>query len=226
MCGRFTQITNPSQVAREFGVKEIHFDPARAVPRYNVAPTQPVMVVRSDLTSGDRQLSLLLWGLIPFWAKDPKALPNLINARIETAAIKPSFRGAFKVRRCLIPSDGFYEWKRDGTDKQPYFIHRNDGQHVAIAGLWEEWEPADGSYVETFTLLTREADSGMRALHDRMPVLVRPDQYDLWLDPRRQGKDVWPLLHPLGSDQLAFTPVSKRVNSPANDDPSVLQPVL
>lgn len=224
MCGRITQITNASQVAVEFSITKLHFDPVRAVPRYNVAPTQPVMVITSDL-SGQRHLSLMQWGLIPAWAKDLSKLPTLINARLETIAEKPSFRGAFRHRRCLVPTDGFYEWKRDGKDKQPFFIHRPDGHALAIAGLREQWESPDGGLVETFCLITRDADQGMLQVHNRMPVMLNPSDYDAWLDPKQQGKDVLPRLHPVGSDQLAFTAVSKRVNSTANDDPSLLTPV-
>lgn len=226
MCGRITQTTNAAQVAQEFSVTRNMLDPARVIPRYNVAPSQPVMVVRNDPHSGERALDFLLWGLIPSWSKDPAKLPHLINARVETVAEKPSFKGPFRYRRCLVPADGFYEWKRDGQEKQPFFIHRPDGHALAIAAIWEEWEPSDGSLVETFALLTQEADVNMAQIHDRMPVMLGSHDFDLWLDPKRSGREVLPKIHATGTGDLAFTPVSKRVNSAANDDPQLIEPVI
>lgn len=234
MCGRFT-LTNPGQeLLPQFDLAQI----PSLEPRYNIAPTQPVAVVRVARTPGIghqdevgarsaqiRELALLQWGLIPFWAKDPAVGERLINARSETVAEKPAFREAFKRRRCLVLADGFYEWhKQDGT-KQPFFIRLRSGQPFAFAGLWERWQGPE-SVIESCTLLTTEPNDLMRQLHNRMPVILRPDDYGLWLDPMvRETDALHPLLQPYPEQEMLAYPVSRRVNSPDNDDPRCIEPL-
>ncbi|MGA8619261.1 MAG: SOS response-associated peptidase, partial [Candidatus Sulfotelmatobacter sp.] len=156
-------------------------------PRYNVAPTQSVAVIRQNPKEPVRQLSLMRWGLIPSWAKDSSAAASMINARAETAATKPAFGDALKSRRCLIPADGFYEWMRTGKTKQPYCFEVNEGKLFAFAGLWERWRDPGGQWVKSFSILTTTPNAVTSAVHDRMPVILDPDNYDLWLDPGMQN---------------------------------------
>jgi putative SOS response-associated peptidase YedK len=192
-------------------------------PRYNIAPTQPVAVIRQRGSA--RELSLMRWGLIPSWAKDPAIGSRMINARAETVATKPSFRAAFKRRRCLIPADGFYEWqKRDGRTKQPFYIGLKDEQPFAFAGLWESWTAADGSEIESCTVITTAANDLLRELHDRMPVILDEDDYPRWLDPKPVSADnLQSLLHPFPSERMRFYPVNTVVNSPQNEVPQCIQ---
>jgi putative SOS response-associated peptidase YedK len=193
-------------------------------PRYNIAPSQPVAVVRQT-AEGKRELVKLRWGLVPSWAKDVSVGNQLINARSETAATKPAFRAAMRQRRCLVPTDGFYEWKKVGKQKQPYFIRRADDKAFAFAGLWERWSDAERRPLETCTILTTDANELLRPLHERMPVIVEPADYSTWLDPLRTDPDQFhPLFASLTSEQLISTPVSIHVNSPANDDADCLAP--
>jgi putative SOS response-associated peptidase YedK len=193
-------------------------------PRYNIAPSQPVAVVR-QAADGTRELVKLRWGLVPSWAKDVSVGNQLINARSETAATKPAFRAAMRQRRCLVPTDGFYEWKKVGKQKQPYFIRRADDKPFAFAGLWERWSDAEGRPLETCTILTTDANDVLRPLHERMPVIVEPADYSAWLDPARTDPDQFrPLFASLTSEQLISSPVSTHVNSPANDDAECLAP--
>ena len=221
MCGRFVLRASPQQLQTLFDLAEA---PA-AAPRYNIAPTQPVMAVRVSPHGGLREATFLNWDLIPFWAKDPKIGSRMINARAETAAEKPSFRAAFKYRRCIVPADGFYEWKKEGGGKQPYLIGMETGAVFGIAGLWEHWEQ-DGSVIESCTLLTTEANDWMESLHHRMPVILEPQDYDEWLDPAVQKSG--PLLHlmrPFSGETMRAFPVSKGVNNPRNDGPNCVEPV-
>ncbi len=211
MCGRYTLSVPAGALAEEFGLT----GPLPEVPsRYNIAPTQEVAAV---LANGGRHLEMLRWGLIPPWADDPGIGSRMINARSETAAEKPSFRSAFKRRRCLIPADGFYEWQRTGNGKQPYYIHMKDGSSFAFAGLWESW----GKGVEeirTCTILTTEANELVGEVHQRMPVIVAPENYEIWLDPDlHDANRLTPLPTPYPSEALEAYPVSRFVNSPSND---------
>ncbi len=219
MCGRFSFAT-PSEVVEEvFGVDASSL----GGPRYNIAPTQQVAVVR--WREGRRQLAWVQWGLIPGWAKERSIGARLINARAETAAEKPAFRGAFKARRCLVPADGFYEWVRQGTGKQPYFITFQDGRPFAFAGLWELWS-GGGEAVESCTLLTTAPNQVVAPLHDRMPAILPPEHWPLWLDPEvRDPRAVQPLLRPHPPQGMVAWPVSTRVNSPRFDDPACRQPL-
>lgn len=200
-------------------------------PRYNICPTQPVTCVRQSDT-GENEAVNLRWGLVPFWSKDLKIGARMINARSETAATKPSFRAAFKSRRCLILTDGFYEWKKIGKQKQPYYISRRDDQPFCFAGLWESWrdksakaEPASEP-VETCTILTTEANATLQPLHDRMPVILAQDQFDFWLDKEFSNVErLEELLVPLATDDLQTYPVSTMVNRPINDSPQCIEPL-
>jgi putative SOS response-associated peptidase YedK len=195
--------------------------------RYNIAPTQEVAAVRMEPDSGQRELGLLHWGLIPSWAKDKKIASKLINARAETVAEKPSFRSAFTKRRCLILADGFYEWQKlEGGKKQPHYIHRQDDMPFAFAGLWESWN-GEGEAVESCTIITTSANEVMQPLHDRMPVILSGKDYDLWLDPAFKDKAaLQELLKPCPVDWLEAYPVSTRVNSPKHDEAACLERVV
>jgi putative SOS response-associated peptidase YedK len=222
MCGRFTLVAPGEAIAELFDLTEI----PSLVPRYNIAPTQPIAAVRLSQSTGDRELSYFHWGLIPRWAKDIKIGSRMINARSETAAEKPSFRAAIKYRRCLVPADGFYEWQKVNGGKQPVRIQMKNGDPFAIAGLWENWISSDGSEIDSCTLLTTEPNDLLRAVHNRMPVLLHPDDFDRWLDTNSYPvPEVQDLLHPFPAEDMTFYPVSKHVNSPGNDDPLCIQPL-
>ena len=211
MCGRFAQRTSARELARTFGVE---VPEARA--RYNLAPSQDVLAVRQ--TAEGRSAVMLRWGLIPAWAKDPSIGHKLINARSETVTEKPSFRDAFKRRRCLVPADGFYEWQRRGPSKQPYYFQMKDGQPFAMAGLWERW--TDGAAeIETCTILTTTANPLLASIHERMPVILKAEDYDLWLDESlHSAEQLTPLLNPYPAAGMTADPVSLYVNNPAHDD--------
>jgi putative SOS response-associated peptidase YedK len=205
-------------------------------PRFNIAPTQPVAAVRLAPESGQRQLAFLKWGLVPAWAKDPAIGNRLINARAESVAEKPAFRAAFRRRRCLVVADGFYEWQRSGGRKQPYFIRLRDDRPFAFAGLWESWEGKDvprtfwetvpgTSLLETCTLITTGPNELMEPIHNRMPVILAPNDYDRWLDPAIQEPDALrPLLRPYPASAMLALPVSPHVNNPRNDDAECIAP--
>ncbi len=221
MCGRYT-LTTPLQ-----GVQQVFDFPERMnlAPRTNIAPTQEVPAVRLG-PDGGRHLVLLRWGLIPAWAKDRSIASRLINARSETVAEKPSFRGAFAKRRCLVPADGYYEWQTTKAGKQPFRITRADGGVFAMAGLWEAWrDPESGAAVETCCLLTTQANAALAAIHHRMPVILDQAQFDPWLDPRSDGAGLLALLGPARPELLTFYAVSRRVNRVANQEPGLIDPV-
>jgi putative SOS response-associated peptidase YedK len=224
MCGRYTLKTPGTQVATLFGLAE---EPS-LTPRYNIAPTQAVPVVRvlrANPETKGRELVPLRWGLVPPWADDPSVGNRLINARAETVAGKPSFRGAFRHRRCLIPADGFYEWRKEGAKKQPVYVRRKDGQPFAFAGLWEEWE-REGEVIESCAIITTEANDLMAEFHDRMPVIVRPKDYGLWLDPQVQDPALLePLLRPYPGGEMEVYPVGRLVNDPRHEDPKCVEPL-
>jgi len=195
-------------------------------PRYNIAPTQPVPVIRENPKEPARELSLMRWGLIPSWAQDSSVAAQMINARSETAATKPALRGALKFRRCLIPADGFYEWLRTGKSKQPYCFEVNDGQLFAFAGLWDRWKDPSGNWMKTCSILTTTPNAVTAAVHDRMPVILDPDSYDLWLDPGMQNvAAASELLKPYDARIMRCYPVSTRINSVANDGEGCSEPV-
>jgi len=217
MCGRFTLAASAEQLATQFqltGAPEL-------APRYNIAPTQPVAAVRA--CDAGRELALLRWGLVPSWAKDLSMGAKLINARAETAAEKPAFRSAMRQRRCIIPADGFYEWQARADGKQPFYIRLADGQPFGLAGLWERWKGPEGDWLESCTILTTSANSLMQPLHDRMPVILAPEQYERWLDSRLQDPAaLHELLSPFPAEAMAAMPVSKAVNKVGNEGPALI----
>jgi len=224
MCGRFTAKLTWQQLhdLYEIAVPESAPPELDLMPRYNIAPTQTVPIVRLN-SARRRELALLRWGLIPFWATDAKIAQRTINARAETIATAPAFRAAFENRRCLIPASGFYEWKKldDGT-KQPYFIGLRDGAPFAFAGLWERWSKG-AAPVETFTIITGQPNSLVAPLHDRMPAILDPEDYNAWLTATDRAA-LQALLQPFPAQLMTAYAVSKRVNNAKNDDPAVLEP--
>ncbi len=220
MCSRYSLTTPAEAVRAHFGT----INAAEFPPRYNIAPTQPVLIVRLDHKK-QRELCLVRWGLIPSWVKDPRDFSTLINARSETAAEKPSFRGPMRHRRCLVPCSGFYEWTGVRGAKQPHLVARVDGSVMALAGLWEHWLGADGSEMDSMAILTTEANEDMRAIHDRMPVILQPSQFAEWLDcSSGSSTEVRSLLKPLADGELVVRPVSRKVNNPRNDSREVQEP--
>ncbi len=223
MCGRFT-LTKPSNViASVFQVSDV----PESLPRYNVSPSQTIATVRQS--DKGRHLSALRWGLIPSWAKDSTMGFKLINARSETVAEKPSFRQAFKHRRCLVVADGFYEWQRtEGkSKKQPYYFHLKENAPFAFAGLWEKWQSSEDETIETCTILTTVANELLEPIHDRMPVILQPNDWEVWLDQEHnfaKPNILQSLLKPYSSQAMETFPVSNRVNSPKYDSPDCIQP--
>jgi putative SOS response-associated peptidase YedK len=224
MCGRYTLTSSGEELALLFDISDLPM----VLPRYNLAPTQEAAVVRMPAPGEPRRLDLLKWGLIPYWAKEASIGNRMINARSESVAEKPAYRWSFKKKRCLIPADGFYEWKKEGKLKQPYLIHRKDGKPFAFAGLWSSWKSPDQEKpVETFTILTTDANDLLRPLHDRMPVIVDPENFDLWLDPKMgDAAKLQPLLAPHAVDGFEAFPVSRAVNSPAHEAEDCIAPLV
>jgi len=220
MCGRYTLRADAEAIQLAFNLEEVD---GWTAPRFNIAPTQQVAVI-SD--SDPKILSFMKWGLVPSWAKDSKIGSRMINARSETAAEKPSFRTAFKRRRCLIPADGYYEWTKQGSRKIPMYIRHAERELFAFAGLWESWKQPDGTWLQTCAILTTEANDKVRPIHHRMAVIIEPEDYDTWLAPRELLPPEWqPLMAGPGPEQLTFHEVSTRVNSPANDNPTLVAPL-
>ncbi|HMQ38880.1 MAG TPA: SOS response-associated peptidase [Micropruina sp.] len=219
MCGRFIQCTSGDRLAERFHLSA----PPDLTPRYNVAPSQPVGAVRG--AEGRREWVALRWGLIPAWSPEPRTSYSTINARAETVADKPTYRHAFRRRRCLIPADGFYEWRKIGSGKQPYCIAPADGEPVAFAGLWERWE-RDGQALESCTILVTQANALIAPIHDRMPVILDPADEARWLDPTLTDP-VAPqaLLIPCPPERLRLWPVGVAVNSARHDGPDLMAPV-
>lgn len=222
MCSRYS-LTSPVQAVRSY------FGASGAVefpPRYNIAPTQPVLIVRND-HKAQPELALARWGLIPSWMKDPAGFATLINARSETAAEKPSFRGPLRHRRCLVPTDGFYEWSGPAGAKRPYRISLNTdsgSKLMGLAGLWEHWLEADGSEVETMAILTVQANTTVGAIHDRMPVILAPADFALWLDCKPgTAEHIQHLLRPAADNLLGLHPVSTRLNNVRNEGAALLE---
>ena len=217
MCGRYTLSTPAGRLAEEFQLDSTVEIP----PSYNVAPTQQVAAVLED--EGGRRLEMLRWGLVPSWADDPDIGARMINARSETAPEKPSFRRAFRGRRCLIAADGFYEWKREDGGKQPYYFRMQDGRPFAFAGLWESWDKGGGE-LRTCTILTTRPNPVAQEIHDRMPVILPHDAYNAWLDPDADKEELGELMIPYPGDDLETYPVSRFVNSPSNNDERCIEP--
>lgn len=222
MCGRFIQYSDPEIYAEQFGLDEIHAVP----PSYNIAPTQQAMIIRQRPTTGLRELLHVRWGLIPYWSKGPDNRFSMINARAESVADKPAYRTAFRRRRCLIPTEGFYEWRALADGKQPYLIRRTDRLPFTMAGLWETWRGNDEDCIESCSIIVTDANATIRPIHDRMPVIVDPEDHRCWLDPANQDLgSLTALLTPAESLAWTLHPVSKRVNSPRNNDPELITPI-
>lgn len=221
MCGRFTLTADPAELQERFSEYTL---PAEYAPRYNIAPTQPILAIPND----DKfKVDFFVWGLIPMWAKNPAIGNKMINARAETLAERPAFRGSLKYKRCLILADGFYEWKSvvGRKAKTPYFIHMKDRKPFVFAGLWDSWNSPDGSQVKSCTIITTEPNELMTLIHNRMPVILHPRDYAKWLDPAPQTPDkLQPLLKPFPADAMDAYPVSALVNRPANDVPALVVP--
>lgn len=223
MCGRFALVTEKNILEMLFELDsriDIDFNP-----RYNIAPTQQAPVVRLSAPVGKREVVLLKWGLVPFWAKDQAIGNRLINARAETAREKPAFRDAYKKRRLLVPASGFYEWKNEADGKQPYFINAKNGDLISFGGLWESWQQGSGQPLETFTILTTEPNPLIAKLHNRMPVIIPPQSFGVWLDPLTAEDHLQQLMKPYPGDQLTYYPVSRLVNKPSNDLPELIKPL-
>jgi putative SOS response-associated peptidase YedK len=219
MCGRYTLRTPVDTLAERF---EIDDTPSSIAASYNVSPTQGVATVLVE--DGKRKLEMLHWGLIPSWADDPSIGNRMINARAETVAEKPSFRKAFRNHRCLVLADGFYEWQKTANGKQPYYIRMEDDSPFAFAGLWESWK--NGSEVRSATIITTDANDVVAPIHNRMPVILHPEDYDLWLDPDFDEKEpLSTLLKPYPAEAMEAYPVSRVVNSPSNNEPSCIESV-
>lgn len=217
MCSRYS-LTSPPEAVRSY----FRYDnEAVFPPRYNIAPSQPVAIVRNT-HSGGRELALVRWGLIPHWVKDPREFRMMINARGETAGDKPSFRGAMRHHRCLVPTDGFYEWTGAPGEKRPFLVRPAAGGPMALAGIYEHWQGADGSEIETMAILTVAANGAIARLHDRMPAILAPENFDAWLDCRSGSSiEAARLLVPAPEDLLELIEVSRQLNNPRNEGPEV-----
>jgi putative SOS response-associated peptidase YedK len=222
MCGRYTLTKEARKLQELYGIID-GFDRQPFQPRYNIAPTQEAAVILFD--DNKPALKFLRWGLIPGWANDEKIGYKLINARCETVSEKPSFRSAFKHRRCLVLADGFYEWKRAGTAKQPYWIYLKDHQPFTVAGLWESWHEPDGSELQSFSIITTGPNELMQPIHDRMPVILPLETGKKWLDSKTSSAQLNELLKPHDADAMSCHPVSPLVNSPKNERPDCVQPL-
>lgn len=223
MCGRYTLSSPGDALADVFDLPEVPQLPLR----FNIAPTQESAVVRVLRPGEPRRLDLLRWGLVPWWAEGPEIGNRMINARAESAAEKPAFRDSLRQKRCLVPADGFYEWQKLGRARQPFLIRRPDRRPFAFAGLWSRWRSKECEPLETYTILTTDADERIGDLHDRMPLILEPEQFDLWLDPAVQDPaKLLPLLRPGGGGDLELVPVSTKVNNPVNDEPDCIEPLV
>jgi len=224
MCGRY-RLSRRKQIIEEYFGSAPWDDDWN--PRYNIAPTQQIPVIRQHPKEPVRQLSLMKWGLIPHWSKSGSDPASTINARSETAATKPAFRDPLKFRRCLVPADGFYEWKRNGASKQPFCFEVNDSELFAFAGLWDGWKNAEMQWIKTCSILTTTPNAVTCTVHDRMPVILHQDSYDLWLDPSMTDVQVVSeLLKPYEARLMRCRPVSTRVNNVANDDEECSRPLV
>jgi putative SOS response-associated peptidase YedK len=219
MCGRFAQFRETRQLAELLAAAI--FTPMP--PRYNVSPSQPILACKLG-PMGERVLEPMHWGLIPSWAESAHTKYSLINARAETVAEKPAFRHAFRHRRCLIPADGFYEW-RPADGKQPYYIHRRDDSPLVFAGLWEHWDGPEGECIDSCTIIVTDANAQLEALHPRMPLILPPSQWGDWLSPATPAATLGAMLAPYTGNDLTWHAVSRRVNNPRNEDASLIRAV-
>jgi putative SOS response-associated peptidase YedK len=223
VCGRVTE-TDPRRILDELNIPG-DVPELDATPRYNIPPTERVPVVRVLASSVGRRLDLLRWGLVPAWAKELAVGNRMINARVETLTEKSAFRDPLRLRRCLVVVDGFYEWQRQGRDKQPFYLRSAGGELLTMAGLWDAWVSPDGEVVESFAIVTKPAEPPLTDIHDRMPAILAPAHHEAWLDPARRDSEPLIGLLSLPSPPLLATPVSSRVNKPGYDNPDCLEPV-
>lgn len=221
VCGRFSLISSEELIRRIFRINR-----APVQMRFNIAPSQEAPVIHIKYGDDLRELTNMRWGLVPSWAKDKSIGNRLINAQCEGLFEKPSFRKAAIVRRCLVPADGFFEWKKEGKSKQPYYIHMKDKMPFAFAGLWETWtDESEETPLLSFTVITTEPNDLVKPIHNRMPVILAPDCYDQWLDPDNQSPEfITPLLRPYNAEEMALYPVGAVVNNPRNDCPECIEP--
>ncbi|WP_310621029.1 SOS response-associated peptidase [Flexibacterium corallicola] len=220
MCGRYTLTASPEDVRRLFE----YIEQPNFPPRYNICPTQPIGLVKNE--HGGRHFALARWGLVPSWVKDPASFTLLINARAETVLEKPSFKNAMKHRRCLIPLTGFYEWKSEGSKKQPYYISSQSGESLAVAGLWETWSHPDGGDIDTAALLTVQSNDDLKSIHHRMPALIERRDFEAWLNTDDVlSRHAVHYLKPADASTLQAVPVSQQVNNRALDLPELIEPV-
>jgi putative SOS response-associated peptidase YedK len=223
MCGRYRLSCRKQIIEEYFDASDWQDDWSL---RFNIAPMQPVPVIRQHPKESVRQISTMRWGLIPNWARDASIASGTINAKSETVANKPAFRDPLRLRRCLIPADGFYEWKRTGRSKQPFCFEVNHGELFAFAGIWDGWKNPDGQWIKTCSILTTSPNAVAAAVHDRMPVILDPSSYDLWLDPGMQNVvAISELLKPHDARLMRCYPVSSRLNHVTNDDADCSRPV-
>lgn len=222
MCGRFVFAVSPEWIRERFQVPFVPEVP----PRYNVAPTDPILAVRvlsEDPTR--REAVFLRWGLVPAWAQEPTIGARMINARAETVAQRPAFRRPFRSRRCIVPLSGFYEWKQESRGKQPYYVCHRSGQPLAVAGIWDRWEGSAGEAIESCALITVPSNRLLEPIHDRMPALLKPEEWSLWLDPRTPLETVQDLLRPYPDEELRAYPVTRYVNDPRHEGPECIRPL-
>ncbi|MGB7264228.1 MAG: SOS response-associated peptidase [Terracidiphilus sp.] len=223
MCGRFARRSTREVLADWFGVDLEDLPPF--APSYNIAPQSVQPIVRLGRDTGDREFALMRWGLVPFWARDAKIGYSTINARAEEAAAKPAFREALRKRRCLVPADAFYEWEHsDPKNKRPFAFALRSGQPYAFAGIWESWRPKEGQPIETFSILTTDANQVVEPIHNRMPVILDPKDYDRWLEPATIERLPLDLLRAFPAEQMISWPVSSRVGNVKNNEPDLLDP--
>jgi putative SOS response-associated peptidase YedK len=221
MCGRFARRSTREVLAEWFGV-DLE-DAPQFTPSYNVAPQSVQPVIRPGRDSGAPEFAMMRWGLVPYWAKDAKIGYSTINARAEEAASKPAFREALRKRRCLVPADAFYEWQRiDAKNKKPFAIALKSGDPYAFAGLWESWRPKEGEALKTFTILTTDPNELLEPIHDRMPVILEPKDYQRWMEPASVERLPMDLLRPFPAERMTAWPVGERVGNVRNDDPELL----
>jgi putative SOS response-associated peptidase YedK len=221
MCGRFTLHLPPDLLAEIFGLSEIPVFPSR----YNIAPTQQVAAIR-EKANGLREMDFLRWGLIPSWAKDKSVGNRMINARSETVAEKPAFRKAVRLRRCIVPASGFFEWREAEKRKLPFYLRCRDGSPMAFAGMWDAWKSPEGETVESCTILTTSSNELIEPLHDRMPVILHSEEYHLWLNREiTDPEKLMPVFRAYPANLMEMYPVSELVNSPRNDSPDLIKPI-
>jgi putative SOS response-associated peptidase YedK len=222
MCGRFVLMTPSKSLAERFDTQEVLHEK----PRYNVAPTQNILIVRFDSRTGRREMCMVRWGLIPSWAKDPSMGNRLINARGESVHTKPAFKTSFRFRRCLVPADGFYEWQKMGKVRQPYLFRMADNTPFAFAGLWDRWRSAEGQITESCTIITTPSNKLILSLHDRMPAILRPEDYGTWLDPKATPDVLLKLLSPFPAELMTGVPVSSKVNKTTYEGADSIDPII